>query len=203
MGSHQAPSAVNIGGRYIFTFREPNATTVSVMRFQQNKGRLPPDHSLLDYVKSDHHYLGKYFGFNVCEFYMQFYKLREFSDRVLFVSFEKLKSNPTNEVRRIAAFMNIEVTDERVAEIVQLTSRDSMLEHVTKFDDHWMAQAQKEHGTCNKIMEPAAKVTSGHSVTWCEESLKVMQEMWLRTFGETGLNSYEELIANLEADGYI
>merc|ERR1740123_535517 len=99
--------------------------------------------------------------------------------------------------------MNIEVTDEKVAEVMAMTSKDSMLEHVAKFDDHWLSEQMVKNGTCNHAMEPAAKVTSGHKVNWCDECSVVMQNMWTETFCDCEMNSYGDLVSSLEAGGHI
>lgn len=200
--SHQPPSTVNVGGKYIFTLRNPVNAWNSDLNFNIAKGRLEEGTNLLEFMETP---FFKRFGLPIEQFYHEQFLIRENVDKVLLVCYEKLLSDFDNQLNRIAKFMGVsELSEEKIKEIKSTTSKIWMLQNVTKFDDHFIMEKQKLNPNVKKIMEYADKVVSkkGKEIL-TEEAMKMINNRWKEVFGKYGINCYAELILYLENEGLV
>ena len=61
--------------------------------------------------------------------------------------FEHLQADPETQIWRIARFLNLDVTEEMVAQILARSSKEWMAAHVEKFDGEHCVRCQPTVGT--------------------------------------------------------
>ena len=197
---HQLFSAVNAGCRYITTIRDPARVLASWHAFQKAKGRAPyagqTDANQLVRETPEVFAAAGIFGTNVWEFYREVYALRR-DPRVLVLCYEELAG--PEQPRCIAAaarFLGLPDDAARDAAVAKLLSREVMLQHVHRFDDHFIAERQRAVGTACRIMEPSAKVTPGRHSELNAHTRAWLEAQWQeQVCASTGLASYAELVA--------
>merc|ERR1712113_1314404 len=93
-------------------------------------------------------------------------------------------------------------TDEEASfykRVASMVSRDEMLKHVDRFDDHFIAEMGQKYGRALKIMEPAPKVRSQkHRTALSASSLEWLEDQWLEKMTpKTGHATYDEFATEL------
>ena len=83
--------------------------------------------------------------------------------------------------------------------IAALVSRDEMMKHVDRFDDHFIAEMGKKYGRALRIMEPAPKVRSkGKRTGLNEATLEWLEDQWLEKMTpKTGHATYDQFATAL------
>jgi len=125
---------------------------------------------------------------------------------VLVITYEDMKGNLAREVKRLAAFMGVELTPSLEARVLELGSHAWMREHVTLFDEHLIAERQLTLGRFGAAgpCTPVAKVSAnGRSGAGRErlsaESKALMARLWSQNVERRiGLSSYGALRAALQ-----
>lgn len=101
-----------------------------------------------------------------------------------------------NVIERISKFLEIKDVD--IEKILKMTSKEEMLKINDKFDDSFQIQICEKNNRpniCN--LNKVSKVTDGkhqNNLSFSENNLKLIQEMWDETFGKEGFKNYEELV---------
>lgn len=111
-----------------------------------------------------------------------------------------------NHLPIIADFLGISGKDRDQIEtralyekVARLVSREKMIRHVDKFDDHFIAEAGKKYGRALRIMEPAAKVRpKGGRTELSEATIEWLEDQWFeRMTPLTGHATYDEFATHL------
>lgn len=184
--------------RYICLAREPVATFKSWYYFLKLKKRLDNDSSFGDFLKDPS-------NFPFYDYYtqlVQYYKCRNCKN-VLFLFYEDFLEDPRSYIQRVAEFMEVDNYD--LEEVVRMTSREFMMEHVSKFDENTFIAHMKNIGKPHhRNVNPGAKVTLGihqerHKLT--EEDYIYFKQQWEeKVYKVIGCVSYEELRSSVKAD---
>lgn len=139
--SHREYERLPAGMRYIVTLRDPMDTYLSFYRFfdgwHLERGAL----SLEDFFP-----LWLSGGPGGCDYFthlLSWWARREASDTLLATYAAAAKDRPAM-IRRMAAFLGIEVTDDQVVLVDAHTSRDFMRAHMDRFDDAMVCAAMAE-----------------------------------------------------------
>ncbi len=114
---------VNDQAKYIAVTRDPKDCAASGYYFFRSLifgPAAPPPSVWLDHMASAEAAFGRWDVFTD-----SWFKLRN-KPNVLFLRFESIKKNPVETVREIAEFLNVELSDEAVAKVVQKTSFSAM-----------------------------------------------------------------------------
>ena len=83
--------------------------------------------------------------------------------------------------------------------VASLVSRNEMIKHVDRFDDHFIAEMGQKHGRALKIMEPAPKVRpQKHRTELSAATLEWLEDQWLNKMTpKTGHTTYDEFATEL------
>jgi len=214
--SHQLPSAINPGGKYLCIVRDPASTLLSWFDFQKAKGR--PGYA--EYVDANEYianrpelFSGNYiFGTNLWEMYAELWSVRN-DPSVKILVYEGLVADASqgylNHFPIIAEFLgktsnphkNEKETSENelFEKVAALVSREEMIKHVDRFDDHFIAEMGKKYGRALRIMEPSPKVRSkGNRTELTEATLEWLEDQWLEKMTpKTGHTTYDEFATQL------
>ena len=203
--SHQLLSAVNTGGKYLGIVRDPAATLLSWFAFQKAKGR--PGYA--EYADANEYVVhrselfteGTIFGTNIWEMYAELWSARN-DPAVKILVYEALVADGPayrNHLPLINEFLGLkDANDVLYSKVAHLVSRPQMVEHVDKFDDHFITNRGRELGRALRIMEPAAKVrsSSDKKSTLTIDTEDWLEDQWIeRMTPLTGHLSYDEFAA--------
>lgn len=117
--------------RYLWVVRDPKDAFVSGYRFIRSTvlGPLMPSvNKWLEATLSEDAYFGSW-----AEHLDSGWRRRE-HENVLFLTYEEMRSDLRSTVRRIAAFMGVELTDEEFERVVERSSYEYMKSHGSRFD---------------------------------------------------------------------
>ena len=161
-------AAYTNGVKFISTIRDPLATLLSAYAFGKVRKSDREDASVLEFASSDkwskEYNLGAIS--TIFEHFATFWQCRECSDFLL-LPYEDLISDRPKWLVKIGQFMNIpssSLTSEIIETISDLTSKESMLVQVSKFDESWCKRERERLARPHPIIKDiAAKVTSGHN----------------------------------------
>lgn len=121
---------------------------------------------------------------------------------VLLLTYESMIANFDRSLANIARFMDIELDDELIGIVKKQSSREFMLQHKSKFDEHLNAKKFEALGLAP--MNPAtSKITSGtpkserYSIS--DELKEYFQSTWKATITEQHqIENYEQLVKTIE-----
>ncbi len=130
-------------GRYICVVRDPKDTCVSGYHFLRAEGMGPMTPSVANFVEF---FLSPNFPFHPWpEFLNEYWQVRN-RENVLFLTYEEMKKDLRGTVRRIAAFLNVALTEDEVDAVVRRSSFEHMKEIEHKFETGMMVPWAKPHG---------------------------------------------------------
>lgn len=219
--SHQLPSAVNPGGKYLCIVRDPASTLLSWFDFQKAKGR--PGYA--EYADANEYianrpelFSGNYiFGTNLWEMYAELWSARN-DPSVKILVYEGLVADASqgylNHFPIIEEFLGKtssphkhenETSENEISEnelykrVAVLVSREEMMKHVNRFDDHFISEMGKKYGRALRVMEPAPKVRSkGNRTELTEATLEWLEDQWMEKMTpKTGHTTYDEFATQL------
>jgi len=196
-----APNAHGV--KFIATIREPFATLVSCYEHRKQQGRLSPPGTpcptLSEFAHSDTWIKSFHPGSidTLWDHLVTFWRCKDASNFLL-LPFEDLVAEREMWIPIIAQFMNIPCDSELIAKVAEMTSKDSMLNIVTKFDESWVIQRRRELGLPHPtILHEAAKVTNGHNVekkALDGNLVTLHQQMWAnKVEAALGIKNYAEM----------
>jgi hypothetical protein len=197
-----APCAAGV--RFVATVRDPLSTLVSLYEHRLQRGRFASHpQSIKEYAFSKEWTTAHMDGCmgSIWDYYSSFWACRHASNFLL-VPYEGLVSNKAEWIRVIAEFLGVGISDELREAVVNYTSKEWMLENVSKFDESWVAKRRvltgRHHPT---IPQEAPKVTSGHLERLCEidDSIRNLHvKLWdEKIYPKSGLKSYSEMLRQL------
>ncbi|MEP5937918.1 MAG: sulfotransferase domain-containing protein [Erythrobacter sp.] len=127
--------------RYIVTLRDPKETYVSFYRFMNGwhieDGAIGLDGFLPLWMG------GVPGGCDYFTHLLSWYARRNDAD-TLITSYRWAVNNKVTMIRRMAAFIDVKLTDNLLALVDERTSREFMIEHMDKFDEGMVARALEE-----------------------------------------------------------
>jgi len=198
--SHQRPSAINPGGKYLAIVRDPKATLISYFNFMRTK-QVPPFSKISDineYAKIGHFDTDKVFGTNIWEYYAELWEARN-DPNVLVLCYETMMKDTKTALPVIASFLGVPSDQSRCDTALKMASKDFMAAHESHFDDHFLVNRLKANGS-KFHMVASAKVTSGHKDVLTQETQDWLERMWAeKVTPRTGLANYKELCNSLAA----
>lgn len=155
--SHQLLSAINPGAKYLCIVRDPAATLLSWFDFQKAKGRL----GYTEYEDVNEHIAkqpelfsgNNIFGTNLWEMYAEMWSARN-DPSVKILVYEALiadaSSHYMDHLPIIASFLgrneeeDVQTRKLFYEKVAALVSREEMMKHVDRFDDHFIAEMGKK-----------------------------------------------------------
>jgi hypothetical protein len=193
--SHLPWTTVPKGGRYLVAVRDPRDALVSVHRFFEGWFFEPGS--------IDVETLGRARFLEGRSYYEHLVSWWEHRDdpEVLLLAYEQMLAAPEETVRRVAAFIGVEATDERLATALDESSLATMRANENRYDD-CMMRAWSERNCDLPPGSASGKVGTGgigsHRGELSEAFLAELDATWRETIGvECGLDSYEALLAAL------
>lgn len=135
---------VKDAAKYIHVARDPYDAFVSFYHFLPNYMAIPDgDISMEEFCDSI--FAGVSNHGQIWNFYVSWWKAMDaLEGRVLWVFYEDLKEDLPREIKRIAEFMEIPLSDDLLATVAHQSSFTFMSENHQKFDDHFVFQHCKE-----------------------------------------------------------
>ncbi len=136
--SHREYERLPAGMRYVVTIRDPKDTYVSMFRFFEGWIIEPGALTLEEFFPI---WMGG--GPGGCDYFthlLSWWARRHEPDTFL-AAYEGVAKDRRSAIRRLAAFLNIELTEELLELVDEYTSREFMHKHKDRFDDAMMAAA--------------------------------------------------------------
>lgn len=114
--------------RVIYIVRDPRDVVISEYHYQRKTRNIDDGYSLEEYVRR--FVAGETYPENGSwvEHVTSWLAARDSDPRFLLLRYENMLSHPTDELARIAVFLNIPATPQRLAEIISLSSAERMRE---------------------------------------------------------------------------
>lgn len=126
--------------RVLYIVRDPRDLVLSYYNFQRKYRQIADDYPLADYV--DDFANGRLisadwgsWGENVASWVYT----RQHQSGFLLLRYEDMKSNTELQLRRIAAFLGLEPTPERLTQVIEASSSERMREMERTQSDQWVA----------------------------------------------------------------
>lgn len=201
--SHVSWHDIPKGCRYICSFRHPYTAIVSFYRFFEGWMFEPGTISLADLTrwrwsrdKADR----QGYWYHLTSWWEQ----RQNKD-VLLLCYEDILANPSGTIQLVARFMDIELDDSLLDIVLRQSSREFMLTHGEKFNEHHMRDiGGKRAGLPPPIN--SSKVTLGASddsrYKLSSEIKQELDEIWLEQvqpkFGFRDYDEFRQAIQNLQ-----
>jgi len=139
--SHERYDTVPKGGKYIYVARDPLDAFVSFYHFlPAYMGLSPGEISMSEFAEAI--FAGVSVSGGIWEHYLQWWRHRH-DPNVLWICYEDLKEDLPACVKRIAAFMEIDLDDELFAMTLEKSSFAFMSDHGEQFDDHFLRNCVK------------------------------------------------------------
>jgi hypothetical protein len=195
--SHVSWTQVPKGCRYLVAVRDPRDALVSVHRFFEGWFFEPGS--------IDVETLGRARFLESHDYYRHlasWWSHRDDPD-VLLLAYEHMLAAPEDTVRRVAAFIGVDATDELLATALDQSSIATMRANHDKYDD-LMMRALSERSCDLPADSASSKVGTGgsgsHRGQLSEAFLAELDATWRETLGaEFGLDSYQALLDALPA----
>ena len=198
--SHRDYERLPSGMRYVVTLREPKATYVSMLRFFEGwmiePGAIPLEEFMPFWMAG---------GPGGCDYFthlLSWWRRRSEADTLL-ATYEAVAVDRRAMIHRLAAFMDVEATDELVDIVDEYTTREFMHAHKDRFDDAMMANAVREEGGIEHELESSKVQAVGSDGGQLPASIaEEIDAMWAeRITPVTGAKDYAELAAQVDATG--
>jgi hypothetical protein len=161
--SHECAGDIAKGGKYIHVCRDPRDVLVSFWRFLPAAVAVPPgDISIEEFA--DKVFGGISLDGGVWDFFTDWWQWKD-EPNVLWVCFEDLKSDLKAQIRRIAKFMEIPLTEDLLSAVEEKSSFAFMEAHSQKFDDNFVfSKVRDQMGVPKEYVfgeVPVSKVRAG------------------------------------------
>jgi len=191
--SHQRLSACHPGAQFIVTIRDPATVWSSKYRFMQSwKSPKIKNFSGMNDLGFFSLIEDMSFGASLYEYYLEFWKLRD-QENVLIVCFEDLMKETERYIPLIANFIGLDhPTEELIAEVLRMSTREFMTNHINVFDESWVHKKLIEIGRHKNPEEflPCQRVGKSEPVN--EEVKEFLREKWEEKMKETDFKTYSE-----------
>lgn len=198
--SHREYERLPPGMRYVVTLREPKATYVSMLRFFEGWTIEPGVLTLEEFMP-----FWMAGGPGGCDYFTHLLSwwARRGEPDTLLATYEAVAKDRRAMIRRLAAFMGIEATDELVDIVDEYTTREFMHEHKDRFDDAMMVAAMQEGAGIDHELESSKVQAVGSDGKEVPASVvEELDAMWAeRVEPVTGAKDYAALAAQVDALG--
>ena len=194
--SHLGWGMIPQGGKYIVSIRDPKDALWSFYKFMEGWFVEPGTISLDEYARGNFMTERNYWK------HLASWWPRRSDKDVLLMAFEHMKTDLTGTIRKIAAFIDIELDDELLAITEEHASLPFMQQHKDKFDDLLMRQRSEDVAGIPPGSD-SAKVRAGqvgeHRQHLSDGVAEELDAIWAEEITEKfGFETYDEMIATLE-----
>jgi Sulfotransferase domain len=191
--SHLRMASIYRGCKYIVTVRDPAKTVLSFYNFflaKQVPLALQMDASafLLDtpFVQ------GRPGRASLWEYYQEYHLLKDCSS-VLILVYEDLVQNMPENIKRIATFMNLQLSQDQILQVASMATKEYMAQYNTLFDEPYKRAKRLNRAGDLSQLAPGAKVAlQSHTQVLNEQAQAFLSEQWKRTMEPLGYNSYAD-----------
>ncbi len=192
--SHLDANKVPKGGRYINVVRDPGDALVSMYKFQEGWFFETGTISIEEFAR--HGFL-KSRGYYE---HLRSWWARKDDPDVLFLAYEKMLQGPSDAIRRIAHFIDVELDDALLAITLEHSSLAFMSEHKDRFDDAMMRRRSEEVADLPEGSD-TAKVREGKAGSGATLSAEIREELdtlWREEITEQlGYASYQAILVDV------
>jgi len=129
--------------RYVCVVRDPKDVCVSAYHFLRNEFMGPMTPSVPSFVEF---FLSPNFPFHAWAKFLNDYWCVRGRENVLFLTYEEMKKDLAGTVRRIAAFLKVDLSPEELEAVVRQSSFDHMKQIEHKFETGMMVPWSKPRG---------------------------------------------------------
>jgi aryl sulfotransferase len=199
--SHESFSLVAKGGKYIHVCRDPFDAFVSFYRFLPAWAAIPPGEITVEEFAAAV-FGGVSHSGGIWDFYVDWWEQR-LNPNVLWVCYEDLRSGLEEQVRRIAAFMEVPLDDALLQVTLEHSSFGFMQQRSTQFDEHVVFEKVRGNMGIPKDYifgdVEVSKVrkeggTTGEGKNLPDAVVEMLRKRWEITIeAKTGLKSYADL----------
>lgn len=150
--------------------------------------------TLLEFVQGFFFERNTAFGGGYYDYMIEFWTARHDPD-VLMICFEDLVKDKALWVRAVGRFMGVEVTDELVETVMELSSKDFMKAHGTKFDESAIADELNAGGEFSGAeFKEASRVSTHKRVEPSQAVRDWIDQRWKSVVTpSTGMSTYAEM----------
>ena len=197
--SHLDYGRIPKGGRYIVSFRHPYDAALSFYHFMEGWFFEQGAVSLAQFIWGE--VLTREDGRSYWGHLASWWQARR-QPNVLLLTFESMKEDLPATVRKVAAFLNIDLDPELERIVIHQSSYPFMRDHIHQFDDHILAEvfdrmAGHPRGNSDKVREGKA----GAGNNRLTDDLKAeLDARWQQEIAEPfGLSDYQALRHHIES----
>jgi len=199
--SHQRLSACHPGARFIVTIRDPAGVWSSKYRFMLSwKSPKMKNFSGMNDLGFFSLIEDMSFGASLYEYYLEFWKLRK-QENVLIICYEDFLKQTKRYIPLIANFIGLDPpTEELIAEVLRMSSRKFMTEHISIFDESWVHGkliAIGSHKNPDEFL-PCQRVGNSEPVN--EEVKEFLRKKWEEKMKETNFKTYSAFRDEIRKD---
>lgn len=198
--SHLSWRDVPKGGRYICAFRHSHDAFVSYYRFFEGwmfePGAISID-TLLAWRWPRDKAATRGYWYHLCSWWEQ-----RHNPDVLLLCYEDMKTDLAGTVQKIARFMGISLDDTRLDIVIRQSSREFMLAHKHKFDEHPVVQFIAARANLPPAIDtdkvtPGASNEARHQLSPMHK--KMLDDIWQEQITpKFGLQTYDDLRQSLK-----
>lgn len=190
------------GGRYIVSIRNPKDVLVSGFRFMEGWFVEPGAIAIDEWARES--FMQPQEGRGYWNHLISWWEQRE-REEVFLLAYEQMRRDLTGTIRRVAAFIGVELDDELLAITERNASFDFMLRHKDRFDDKLMRERSEQVAGLPPGSD-SAKVRNGqvgeHKQELSPEIIAGLDAIWQREITPRfDFPHYEDLAAALSWDG--
>lgn len=195
--SHQQFTKVPKGAKYIYVARDPADSFVSFYHFLPDfVGLAPGDLSMSEFC--DVLFAGATMSGGASEHILGWWEHRD-DPNILWVFYEDLITNLPLEIKRIAAFLEIPLTDDSFDRVLEKSSFAWMRSHSSLFDETFIHEKVKQRMglpasarlSVGKVRNGGGGIKSRDVIP--DEVLSRLASRWDAALGARGITNYEEL----------
>jgi hypothetical protein len=129
--------------RYICVVRDPKDVCVSAYHFSRAEAMGPMTPSVANFVE---YFLSPAFQFCAWPLFLDSYWRVRDRENVLFMTYEEMKRDLPGTVRRIAAFLNVALSEEELNAVIRQSSFDHMKQIEHRFETGMLVPWSQPHG---------------------------------------------------------
>lgn len=204
--SHLDAHRIPKGGRYINSCRDPKDALYSMYKFMEGWFLEPGTVSLDDFARATYITAGQAVGSQGGDYWTHlksWWQRRDDPD-VMFMAYEHMKADLNSTIRKVAAFMQIELDDELLTITEEHASLAFMQTHNDRFDDKLIRERSVEVAGLSPDSD-SSKVRTGQSGEYREQlgadTSNQLDEIWYNQITrELGFEDYTSMIATLAQD---
>ena len=197
--THLSWDDVNKAARYIYVIRDPKQVLLSFYHFFSGFMFAPGSISLHAFANSffiSGSKSGRYWE------HLRSWWPQRLEDHTLFLTFDELKRDLDQSVRRIADFLGLQLNEEQMQRVIHQSSYAFMRDHSHQFDDHYLIDGRREasglpDGTVgSKVRNKDAVGTIKHLP---DDLSQQLDELWAKEIEAVlGFASYADMVTHLD-----